>query len=571
MSNKPKWGDALKDDVVWYSDGNSNKPKLLLAHRKILKFLSIHGFNSLKDSNDRRARYQLIQTEDLQIKAHNLDTIRTFIYEYFEDKPDEWWIDKEKYGVEIEHGLDMYWTKDEVLDYMFDNLKFKESMIDMQVPIVMKKPYTYDTIPLMKDVTDEVFIPFMNKIIRVTATSIDAIDYTDMKSSNSLIWETQKRPFNISVIDDERKIMDSHFAKFCRKATSPRVKPKNSVDDWRDGFQESADILKSLMTSYGYMISNYNNPSTPVCPVYIDGDAEIGLEDGRNGKSFIMLQSMQKWKQTVEISGRSWNPTANGCWGQVNIDTKFICINDARENFQFEELYDRLSDGFEVKALYSNKFTIPRDKKPKIGITTNYQIQTKGGSGRHRIHTTPFGAYWLNCLEEREQPSDKKHLGKMMFEHDFTHDDYNHFFNFGFRCIQSYLKYGLHRCDLTEQNKKAIIRKYEGSNNYGVVEWWIDLVANNKVDGLLVNGVRRTDLLDRFHKDFSEEECLATKLLWGSNPDKFNKMLYGVTTDMGWDWNPHKADKGDGMNKRKWIGETTKSGKQIQWVKINKD
>ena len=46
-------------------------------------------------------------------------------------------------------------------------------------------------------------------------------------------------------------------------------------------------------------------------------------------------------------------------------------------------------------------------------------------------------------------------------------------------------------------------------------------------------------------------------------------MVYGVSTDMGWDWNPHKSHFGDGMNKRKWI-RNTEDGQQIQGVYIKK-
>ena len=321
------------------------------------------------------------------------------------------------------------------------------------------------------------------------------------------------------------------------------------------------------MTSYGYMISHFNNPSKPVAPVYVDGDAEIGLENGRNGKSVVML-SLKYWKETISASGKSFNPNELGNWGNVTLETKFICINDIRKDFNFESLYDRLSDDFEVRALHKNKFVIPADKKPKIGITTNYPIVTKGGSGRHRIHTTPFSSYWLSCIENGENPSDDNNLGKMMWKHDFTHNDWNLFYNFGFLCVQMHLQKGLHYCDTTEQQKKGIIQKYEGENgNDGVVEWWIDIVENNKMKGLLTDeGVNRDDIFDRFIQDFNNEALI--KMVW-SDRNKFNKMLYGVTIDMGWDWNPHKAHFGDGMNKRKWIRETI-DGVQIQGVCIKK-
>jgi hypothetical protein len=431
---------------------------------------------------------------------------------------------------------------------------------------VMKSPYTIHTIPLMEDKNDEVYLPFNNKIVHITPNSIKTIDYKDMSDKGNLIWETQKRSHNISIVDNKNEVMNGLFSEFCRKSTSSKIKPLNEVDNWRDAFQENMDVMKSLMTSYGYMISHFNNPSRPVAPIYVDGDAEIGLENGRNGKSLVM-GSIKYWKELLPLSGKSFNPSELGCWGPVNLDTKFVMINDIREDFNLESLYDRLSDDFEVRALHQNKFVIPSDKKPKIGITSNYPIVTRGGSGRHRVHTTPFSSYWLTMLENGENVADKDNLGKMLWGHEFNHKDWNLFFNFGFLCVQSHLQLGLHYCDTTEQQIKGIIRKYEGSKNDGVVEWWIDVINNNKIDGLLsIAGIDRKDIYDKFIQDFNDEPIV--KLTWGDEM-KFYKMVYGVSTDMGWDWNPHKSHFGDGMNKRKWI-RNTEDGQQIQGVYIKK-
>ena len=566
------WSEDKKSDVIWFTDIKNKKPSIGIDIGQTLTFLSHNGFNLLQESSDRRAGWDVIQVEEKQIKQHDMDTIRGFIYDYFADKPSEWWDDEEKYGVEIEKGVKPVscWSKIQVMNHLFTKLKFTKDMIGFQIKQKMKNPYTINSIPMMKDSVDEVFLPFNNQIVHITPTSIKTIDYQDMDSNKSLIWESQKNKHNISVEQNKRTIMNSHFGKFCEKATSSKVKPVNSVNDWKDAFEKNDDVLKSLMTSYGYMISHFNNPSRPVCPVYVDGDAEIGMENGRNGKSQVML-SIRYWKKLLHKSGKDFNPKQLGCWGNVELDTKFICINDARKDLNFEDLYDRLADDFEVRPLYSNTFVIPRDKKPKIGITTNYQVITKGASGKHRLHTTPFSSYWLTCLEQGENPSDKNHLGKMMWEYDFTHNDWNLFYNYGFLCIQSFLQVGLHKCDTTEQEIKGIIRKWEGNKNDGVVEWWIDIVENNKMKGLLVDGVnqgvRRRDIFDKFVEDFKNETLI--KLNWCQDEGRFYKMLFDVTQQMGWDWNPHKAHMGDSMNSRKEIQE--RNGEREYWVRIHKD
>ena len=96
--NRTTWSDAMKDDVIWYTEGDK-KGKLKISTQQTLEFLKTEGFNIILDKDDRRANYQIIQIEDKQAKQHNMDTIRGFIWEYFNDKPSEWWDDLNKYGV----------------------------------------------------------------------------------------------------------------------------------------------------------------------------------------------------------------------------------------------------------------------------------------------------------------------------------------------------------------------------------------------------------------------------------------------------------------------------------------
>ena len=42
--------------------------------------------------------------------------------------------------------------------------------------------------------------------------------------------------------------------------------------------------------------------------------------------------------------------------------------------------------------------------------------------------------------QEKESPSDRRHLGRMLFDN-FSQDDWDTY-NFGFECIQTYLKHG---------------------------------------------------------------------------------------------------------------------------------
>ena len=542
--NTSIWMDARTKDVIWYKN---EKGKLKIDDRQMYDLLSRNGFTILRDTSDRRSGYDLIQIEKGMIKSHDEDSMRKFIFEFYDSLPSEWWDDENKFGKSGKSKL-------QVMRIIF-NLYISKSKLGYHLKSVFDKTSkTYKTLPLLEDKSKEAFIPFKNGVVHITPNEMKLIPYEDDKVTG-VVWESQIIRRNIELISNTKRIMDGKFAYFCRKATSKKVKSVTQVNDWIDAYEENTDVLKSLMTSYGYLIHNHKSPSQPVAPVYMDGDAEIGMENGRNGKSFVM-GSIEEWKKVAYQSGKSYAISSKGNfqWNNVQIDTKFVYLNDMPSSFNIEDLYDRLSDDFEVRPLYKNKFIIPKDKSPKMGITTNYPIKTKGGSGRHRIHITPFSSYWLTCRDMGEMTTDERHLGKEILKSDYKQSEWNEFYNFGFICLQSYLQNGLHHCDTSEQTLKSIIAKWEGDTNDGVVEWWIDIVESKKIpqlSSLADRGVDRMKLFEMFHKiDFKDELHIKTKWL---DSHKFFQMIYGVSIDMGYEYNPHKSNMGEGMNKRKYL------------------
>jgi len=548
------WSDDKKEDICWFTN---KKGELKIDDKRAMTLLNNKGFTLLRDGDDRKSGWQIIQKDNGLLKSHDMDTIREHIYDYFDTKDSSWWDDPNRYGVSVTYNdksdsPNECWNKQELMNKLF-HLSFTKHNVGFQLQTVMKKTqYTYSTLPLLMDNRHESFIPFKNGVVHITKDEIELLKYNDVENKGC-VWETQIRQRNVKIINDYQKIMDSQFAKFCDRATSKKTKSFDGVTDWVDAYETNKDVLKSLMTAYGYLIHSYNDPSKPVAPIFIDGDAEIGVADGRNGKSAVM-NSISHWKKWSYQSGRSYKPpTAGGGqfqWSNVTIDTKFVCLNDLPQWFNLEDIYDRLSDDFEVRALYQNKFIIPKDKKPKIGITTNYPIKLSGGSSKHRVHTTPFGSFWLDCIEHNENPSDQKHLGKMMWEDDFSQSDWNLFYNFGFKCVQLFLNEGLHKCDISDQLIKGIVAKHEGDGtNDGVVEWWIEMIETNQFKDIdVVAGIDRKIVKDRFMKDFRTD--INTLYKW-SDEVAFHKMVYGVTKDMKWGYNEHKSGNGKGLNKRK--------------------
>ena len=200
--------------------------------------------------------------------------------------------------------------------------------------------------------------------------------------------------------------------------------------------------MKSFKTSYGYLIHSYNNPSNQKGIFYIDAESELGRPEGGNGKSVVM-KSLRHYKKMSQQDGKRYQKNINGGgrfqFANVNVDTKFVLIDDLESGFKYEQLFSMITEKMEIEKKGKDKFTLDEERKPKFGFTTNYVLAGLGTSHTRRTHIVEFGSYWNKCSKMRELPSDKKHLGKMLFS-DFTETDWNDFYNYGFQCVQQFLR-----------------------------------------------------------------------------------------------------------------------------------
>jgi len=90
-----------------------------------------------------------------------------------------------------------------------------------------------------------------------------------------------------------------------------------------------------------------------------------------------------------------------------------------------------------------------QEKKPKMGITTNYIITGVGSSFEARQHIVEFGNFWNRPNKLNIKPSNI--LGKLIGS-DFDEQDWIRCYNYGFQCIQKYLRQGLSSQSLANYN-----------------------------------------------------------------------------------------------------------------------
>ena len=230
-------------------------------------------------------------------------------------------------------------------------------------------------------------------------------------------------------------------------------------------------------------------------------------------------------------------------FADVCLDTKLILIDDLRPDFNFESLFSMITGDMEIEGKGTNKFTIPEERKPKFGITTNYVLMGTGTSVSRRMHIVEFGDYWNRCIQEGENPSDTKHLGKLLFDrNDFDQDDWDDFYNFGFGCVQDYLSHGLVQADTSDYFLKALKQKIEGVGGDGTVTGWMNdwiLTRNEEIS--------EEDLYSKFITDYPMES-----FTWDSK--SFHKGFFSFTMEHpDYDYNGHLSYKGDKKSDRRYL------------------
>ena len=170
--------------------------------------------------------------------------------------------------------------------------------------------------------------------------------------------------------------------------TAIRVTETNDKK-WTDEYEMnsmSKEELLSLRTAYGYLIHDFNTADESKLVFFIDSMSEMGRAEGGNGKSLVM-DSIRHWKKMSSQSGKRMGSSPTQFqWSDVNLDTRFIAIDDITLDFQFDSLFNMISGDMEVERKGVDKFIIEQKKKPKMGVTSNYVLAGSDTSDTRRQH-----------------------------------------------------------------------------------------------------------------------------------------------------------------------------------------
>jgi len=510
--------------VITTGEGSKQKVSPLLLR----KHLEGEGFGQFMTTNDRTTKRFFFHNDENVLRIFTADNIRDYVIK----------------------NIETFLEGDDLVQAVFLSdlmSRFSSTALESQVLVFIQCFGELDNndserMELASDDPNTCFIRFLNGVAVISKDDISVISYSHLGGQGA-VWENSIIRNNIKI--DETKGLYEEFCLNAMRVRDPKV--SSSDGDWTREYPITNNVQKnfeSLRSSIGYLLHADNTVQKAV--VYIDRNSTITKEEGGNGKTVVM-KSIQYFRDRMSVNGKGFYKGGGGdrfAFSGVTPSTGLIHIDDIDKNFDFKSLFAFLTGDLEIEGKGSNKVIIPEDRKPKFGITTNYVLQGGGTSHTRRQHIVEFGDYWNRCNKEGELPWEKEHLGKRLFN-DFSQDDWNQFYTFGFRCIQLFLRKGLVDGAMGSYEEKQLATTIASEPE--VQEWIRNYVMEQRVQLNHHNdGVADYALYALFAGDV--DPSIARN--WEQK--RFLKALYEYVSKVdGYDWNPHKS--GTCMSERRWL------------------
>lgn len=308
-------------------------------------------------------------------------------------------------------------------------------------------------IQLMEDDKLNKYLYFRNTIVHIDAKGIKMMPYTN--NLPGYIWES-------SIVDRDFNYTDrvGDFEQFCRNICNPTDKQR----------------FRCLMSVIGYLMHN-NFECTRKAVLFTDVNKDnVGKASGGTGKGLIgkalgytLNRNPKEDCKYVSIAGKRFDPTTgNGtCYSLADATTQLIHIEDLSERFDFEHLFNDITDGATMRKNYDRQPTV---KDVKFMLSVNHTINISGSSKSRRI-----------CLFELTNFYDHKHIPeddfkRRFFESDWEQADWDQFYSFMCRCAMEYMKSGLLEPERVNYDNRRLEEYFE--NNKDFMYWFREKIAD---------------------------------------------------------------------------------------------
>jgi hypothetical protein len=379
---------------------NDNKKELIIDLKKLALFLYKNDFFYYYKDKDSNVLVREVAKNIIEQVTENY--IIKFLQDYIKSLPSDYYYDNKEqfdknYLIELLSVLNK-----RNLDNVLHNLERRE-------------------LEFNKDTEDTCYKYFKNCIVKITATKVEYLDYSDLKK---YIWRE-------NIIDREYHTQDpigkvSEVFEFHKLVTSSR----NVLGEVVPNPQRH----NALRSALGYLMHNYKG--------YLDTKAIVFCEEqvsdsgGRTGKTLTCQMLEQMGEVFAKINGRNVDFRNRFLFQNVEYNTNIISIDDTSKRFNFGGLYSIITNGLIVEKKNKTSIQLSHQDTPKFVITTNQVLTDDSNSGRSRKFEIEFSDYF----SDDHTPADE--FGHLFFK-DWDDEQWNLFYGYMIGSIQLYLYGGL--------------------------------------------------------------------------------------------------------------------------------
>ncbi len=379
---------------------NDNKNELIIDLKKLALFLYKNDFFYYYKDKDSNVLVREVAKNIIEQVTENY--IIKFLQDYIKSLPSDYYYDNKEqfdknYLIELLSVLNK-----RNLDNVIHNLERRE-------------------LEFNKDTEDTCYKYFKNCIVKITATKVEYLDYSDLKK---YIWRE-------NIIDREYHPQD-HVGKVSEVFEFHKL-----VTSSRNVFGEvvpNPQRHNALRSALGYLMHNYKG--------YLDTKAIVFCEEqvsdsgGRTGKTLTCQMLEQMGEVFAKINGRNVDFRNRFLFQNVEYNTNIISIDDTSKRFNFGGLYSVITNGLIVEKKNKTSIQLSHQDTPKFVITTNQVLTDDSNSGRSRKFEIEFSDYF----SDDHTPADE--FGHLFFK-DWDDEQWNLFFGYMIGSIQLYLYGGL--------------------------------------------------------------------------------------------------------------------------------
>ena len=427
--------------ATYYDEEKKKVKRISVQISKLVHFLSAMGFQRYDQDGD----YFYIKLENNVVD----EVDQTLIIDQFEDTielytdplPGKYEIPKQALFDSFYRNIGTYFSQN-----ILNRMRAKEEVI------------------FAEDTKNSALFFYQNGYTKVTADKVELLTYDSLKGKK--VWHNQILERNFTK-KDIGEFVWCNWGKFVNFISNNYHKELGGGED-----VERVEVLKSII---GYNLHKYFHGKLK-STIFTDSTISENAS-GRSGKTLLlkglgkMLNQTDTAKTFIEISGKGFEFTDRFRYQECRLSTKLIHLNDVTKKFQFELLFNDISEGVRAQRKNQEPFLV----NSKIVISTNRTIKIDGDSAEDRAVEFEMSSYF-----------NAKHSPLMEFDEwfftDWNENDWANFDNFMMHCVQVYFRRGVIKPSAINLNRRKLIEETCPEFVLWMDEWVKDAISSDFYD-----------------------------------------------------------------------------------------